>query len=435
MKQIVCVLLSCLLMGTQASLPASCQPFEVRLQSASVGSELVLGFDTLQQVLRLFSSGPTEDDFEDLGAQFLSEFDVDAIFTVLIPGFTSELDDAALLLNFRGLPILLTLPNIADDTLIFSIPDAGISETFTGVDRDASFAAFLSYLDANEKMLLNKILKASVKKSPVDPVAGNPSSLMSRMVGDNHRLMQRGLMYTQPCDDDCVYGWDRHYLQFNAFYHNYQLDGCYLYQVGGELTYAYLIGGRRNLQLMLDIPAALGRVGRAEVYQGSAALALKWSPTCRWTLTPIARVGGAFSGHLGGGALLASGAIGSDFVLKEEGTQIHLRNSIGWYQDVAVQLGDITLHPNIGVLGMKNGLGFLGGFCGLGSEWQSEVWVDCTNYLMEKVYAHYQVEVGTSLNLAPAWDRRFMEHFKLSMLALYAEHDLWGASARVSVEF
>ena len=72
--------------------------------------------------------------------------------------------------------------------LVISVPSADFTRTFTGDDRDASEEALQEWLDGNgdqsttdSQGALTTLLKEFVAASPVDPVAGNPNSLQSRM--------------------------------------------------------------------------------------------------------------------------------------------------------------------------------------------------------------------------------------------------------------
>jgi hypothetical protein len=74
------------------------------------------------------------------------------------------------------------------NVLVISVPSAGFTREFDGDDRDAAEEALQEWLDGNgdqsttdSQGALTTLLKEFVAASPVDPVAGNPKSLQSRM--------------------------------------------------------------------------------------------------------------------------------------------------------------------------------------------------------------------------------------------------------------
>lgn len=82
------------------------------------------------------------------------------------------------------------LQTTANSTAVtFLIPALGESVLFAAKDtRDGNIEDIREYLKSSGSDLLNRLQRDLVRASPVDPVAGNPSSMQSQMVfGDFDR--------------------------------------------------------------------------------------------------------------------------------------------------------------------------------------------------------------------------------------------------------
>ncbi len=123
---------------------------------------------------------------------FTADFDnVDDAFDQLtteklqegLPSYTDQ-SAATAVINYRGLPMNFTF-NANSPFLTLTIPELGVSETFEGATRDESKELLVEYLEGAGADTVNRIQKELARVSPVDPVAGNPSSLMGNMVSSN----------------------------------------------------------------------------------------------------------------------------------------------------------------------------------------------------------------------------------------------------------
>ena len=64
---------------------------------------------------------------------------------------------------------------------MLKVPSAGIEHTFTGATRDEAQDAVTEYFKGAGGSDVTKVLQAAVRETAIDPVAGNPDSLMSLM--------------------------------------------------------------------------------------------------------------------------------------------------------------------------------------------------------------------------------------------------------------
>lgn len=95
----------------------------------------------------------------------------------LIPSYTPT-SPASLNFNLRGILANTAFP-ANSTTLVVNIPQANITTTFTGATRNDSLALFKEFIrDAGNR---HGLLRAYARYSPIDPIAGNPNSLMAQM--------------------------------------------------------------------------------------------------------------------------------------------------------------------------------------------------------------------------------------------------------------
>ncbi len=108
----------------------------------------------------------------------------EASLELLIPTYT-PMSPISLDINLRG--IMAIGSYAANSTaLVVAIPQTGKVEVFAGATRDASFALFKEFVrDGGSK---HELLKAYAKYSPIDPIAGNPNSLLAQMAQSDYLL-------------------------------------------------------------------------------------------------------------------------------------------------------------------------------------------------------------------------------------------------------
>ena len=112
--------------------------------------------------------------------------DADSLETDFGPPYIPESSAVEALVDLRGVSARGSYA-LDSAALRFEVPAAGIDVTFDGVDRDASNDELEDWLKGDTSFPgapsadVQELLRAFVANSPVDPVAGNPNSLESRM--------------------------------------------------------------------------------------------------------------------------------------------------------------------------------------------------------------------------------------------------------------
>lgn len=266
----------------------------------------------------------------------------------LIPIYTPT-SAVAIGFNIRGLEALTSFAENST-TLNVYIPNANIIESFTGSTRDESLTLFKSFI--KEGRSLKKLLKAYARYSPIDPIAGNPNSLMNQM-GEADYLIGR-LSPLAGCE-----------CSFSAqpILHQFQLglnparsftDGYDTTIVTMPLRYSYSPDG--NWAVILDAPLSYLRNGGASSIVGSLGMGLRVPLTTDWSLTPIFRFGSGGTLDLCTSGNFASAGLTSVFNYSLSDYVVSLTNYGGYITSVNFWLTGLNFNYHMQKGIFKNGL-------------------------------------------------------------------------------
>lgn len=204
-------------------------------------------------------------------------------------------------LDLRGLAADASFDAFSN-TLRLQVPGAGIDVSFSGASRDEALANLEDWLEGDyasglaPEQAVTRLLQALVAHSPVDPVAGNPNSLQSRMFDADWRAGTDGPI-----------GPDHFGLNLGGgFYQGGDYDVAAI-----DLPIRARFGLGERVALMLDLPMVFTSTQGAWSGMGSAGLGVEVKPFSWWSLTPAARIGGVGSLDLGGLAAVYSGTLTS----------------------------------------------------------------------------------------------------------------------------
>jgi hypothetical protein len=228
--------------------------------------------------------------------------------TRIDPGYDPS-DAVSASLDLRGLRATLDFDALSNE-LRFAVPGAGIDVTFDSSSRDAALNDLQEWLEGDFSSssagdsAMTQLLQAIVAESPVDPVAGNPNSLQSRMFDADFRMGTGGAV--------SAYG-DGGFLPTIA---SLKLGGGFASagsyeQTSIDVPLRFGFGLGEKFGVAVDLPLAATSTQGAWTLLGSGALGLHVSPVANWTLTPAVRVGGVGSVDLGGLAAMYSGTLTS----------------------------------------------------------------------------------------------------------------------------
>ena len=142
-------------------------------------------FDLSVGVNNQVNSLPTQE-YSDVNALKSAFSQGDTLYRQINPAYTPT-SQANVTLNVRGLPVTASYA-ANSTTLNFTVNSLGIVETFTGATRADSNQQFVDFIKIEGNSILSRLLQGFVSNTPIDPVAGNPNSIMAKMSQDDYRL-------------------------------------------------------------------------------------------------------------------------------------------------------------------------------------------------------------------------------------------------------
>lgn len=251
--------------------------------------------------------------------------------------------------NIRGLEALTFFAENSTTLNVF-IPNANITESFTGSTRDESLTLFKDFI--KEGRSLKRLLKAYARYSPIDPIAGNPNSLMAQM-GEADYLLGH-LSPLAGCD--CSFSAQPILHQFQAGLNGGRAftDGYDTTVVTLPLRYSYSPDG--NWAVILDAPLTYLRNGGASSIVSSLGMGLRVPLTRDWSVTSIFRFGSGGSMDLCTTGNFASAGLTSVFNYPVCDYVVSLTNYGGYITSVNFWLTGLNYNYHMQKGIFKNGL-------------------------------------------------------------------------------
>ena len=148
----------CALAALVAPLTAKASLFDLHVVQLGTGIDQTVGFDSVMDIFDAYQDGTLNKYFA---------------------GY-SKTDNAVADLNFRGVPVKLTYTG-GGTNLHLQIPAIGYDKVFVGATQQETFSQFKEEMKKNANGLLKDLVTTTVKTTPYDAIAGNPSSLMNSM--------------------------------------------------------------------------------------------------------------------------------------------------------------------------------------------------------------------------------------------------------------
>jgi hypothetical protein len=272
--------------------------------------------------------------------------------------------------DLRGAPVLagyaLNSPAL---TVVFVDPTTGAtvtdnsgaacSFTYNGATRDASFATFDADTDGSgtpEADLLARCLSRSLARfSPVDPLAGNPFSLLGSMAKAALDLSEGGSLVEQDggansAGDPWIIG---------AAYSGGSADRFNLDRIDARVAKGWRVFEGNRARLKLDIPFSYTTVQGAAAYSGQIGLGLEMPLKDNvWSIEPRISYGIAFSGDQGTAGHIVQGTVTSRVAINGLGRgRFVIGNMIG-YSTTLNTPGDTNLNPEFNKFLFRNGLAY-----------------------------------------------------------------------------
>ena len=259
------------------------------------------------------------------------------------------LSPAAIDINLRGIFLLNSFA--ANSTaLVLEIPQANIVETFDGGTREASLILLKDFI--RDGGTNGRLFRAYAKFSPIDPIAGNPNSLMSQMAQADYLLGH--LSPLSGCN--CCWSAQPVIHQFQA--------GSYVgraFSNGFDTTIVtlpirYSFSPNQKWAFILDAPLSYFRNGGASSLFGSLAMGLRLPITSFWALTSTLRFGAGGTMDLCTAGAFVSPGLLSTIDFKVSDYVLSMTNYAGYTSSVNVWLTGINFNYHLHNYIFKNGI-------------------------------------------------------------------------------
>lgn len=209
----------------------------------------------------------------------LSSPEIKALIPIYTPVSPVSFD-----LNFRG---ILASAFFAENstTFVVNFTQLGVTKTFSGSTREESLGLFKEYIrDAGTH---HNLLKAYVRYSPIDPIAGNPNSLMAQMAQADYLVGHLSPL------SGCSCCWKAqpivNQIQVGTYADRSFAGGFDTTSV--TLPFRYSYSPDLDHALILDTPLTYLRNGGASSLVGSIGIGYHIPVINGWSLTPIVRFG------------------------------------------------------------------------------------------------------------------------------------------------
>ncbi len=272
----------------------------------------------------------------------------DSRLQALIPLYT-PISAAQAQLNLHGLKAIAFYPALST-ALTFQESCSGTNETFQGTTRDDSQKLLRKFLEGSGGSQVTKILRCLVSKSPVDPVAGNPNSLIAAMARND---------YLAGTTTDAG---DKNLLGIGLFAGSSEASGFRTTSASLPINYVITIPNpsKPPYALIFDLPIRYINVAGADVVDGSFGFGVRIPILRRWVVTPMMRAGIVGSVDAGSVQKTYSGSVTSKVDFYYQDLRLSVNNMVGYYTTDNVNIGKIHINYDVENVILRNGLALEG---------------------------------------------------------------------------
>lgn len=332
-------------------------------------------------------------------------------------------------IGYRGLPMVFSYPTAGSTELVFEVPSLAIHRSFTGATRDASADQLEEFLKSEGAGLLNRIQKSLIAKSPVDPIAGNPSSLMGTLVAGQ---FESGFMdqtsNIQPVSAAAAAAGassetveQDNLIALGARFGRFTADGKNSNVVTLPLGYSFRPDGGRLKSVDVSLPITVADVEGAKSGNAALGVGLTFGINDRWSLTPAVGAGLVGSEDLGSAGAVGSGSLTSAYTIPMDGYSLNIGNMVGYFETLAFSYGDYDFNPGVANTVLRNGImaSVPGTF--RGKDVATEYWAVDTRYLGDDLYSEFYDEIGISFGFAKTEERRLENYLRVGASYLWGD--------------
>lgn len=313
-----------------------------------------------------------------------------------LPGYNGT-QAVSLVANYRGVRINFSYAGAGSTTLVMSIPDIGVNESFTGSTREDSQDMLTDWMKKNGASAVEKLMKKLAEVSPSDPIAGNPNSLMSQNVATSFNYGFSDVVKSKNYTPESQKG---NVVSLSAQYFAMKDGDISSKKYALPLSYSVVSDSNPDRKLNILVPVAMTDVEGAKAAELGFGLSANLPVTQNWTLTPAVLYGVTGSVDLGSLGQVGTASITSAYKIKAPGGLVGIGNMLGYTRTLKLYSGEYAYDPGIRNVVFKNGLLYDIDMSNVASNTSLELFANHTQFTGTKLYTNSYVETGFSYGFA-----------------------------------
>jgi len=363
----------------------------------------------------------------------LDSFDSSALEDTF-SGFNADTDIAQATLNFRGLEMQLSYPELNGSALVLSIPSLGINEQFLGASREESSDLMTDYFKGKNSDTLKEILKALTAVSAIDPLAGNPNSLMSVMVADDFDVGMSDNETTNDIKNLSSEAAQDNQVGYGLRFDNFDVDGRDVKSYNLPLSYTIRMDSNPRHQVRISMPVSYSETNAARTYKLGLGIAYSFPVAKSWSLTPSVSYGIIGSPDLASAGAVLGMSLTSRYQWNlDSGSSIVMGNSVGQYETQSLEFDDYDLNPEISNTVYTNGVSYN---FGLTKHVKATILLTDTMFSGDTLYVERSDEIGIVFSPQSSGSKLLDSHAKIGFSYIVTDADnLDGFRLRFSSSF
>ncbi len=423
-KKFIVVLIASFVTALPA-MSASLYGIEITVYDASAPAMTAtesLSFDTVEELYDAVDETELADLFETADVMYIGND--------LGMGSRAEAE-----INYRGIPVFLGY-EMNSNRLTFKVERIGVDLTFEGVSRDDSLDELEDFLEGQGSDIINDINKLLVAESPVDPLAGNPSSLLGSTV---HNAFSTATDTGQKPVNAGAGAGDAKSGGLAGLGARF---GKYTYAGNNVTAFTFPFGYSRKTEtgkeISFNVPIVYVKTESAESYKIALELSSKLPVTEQWSLTPMIGYGLVGSEDLVSAGQLGSLALTSVYEFNRHttanGWTFSVANMAGLYKTFPIEISGVEIDPDLSNQVAKNDL--------IGTRIHTlfnriattQIYLTDTRFFGDELYSEQYNEIGVFIK--PRYEGSGLgRYFGINSTYLFGEGDVEGFRLSLSYQF
>ena len=311
----------------------------------------------------------------------------------LFPGYT-ENSAVASSARLLGVNALLDFAN-GSKTLTLRIPDIGLNQSFTGINRRESAILLRNYLK-NNPQLYGDLQRRQIATSPLSPITGTGGVLGQAILADFSSSFTDSATRIATSQSNAAQG-SQSVIGAGVLISNHSVAGADVRSVSVPLSYTVRndIDPRRQAL----VRAAFGELDSAgsKSYQGRLSAGYRFPMSDAWVLTPMLGASVAGSKDAAFYVGVFHGSLASTYTWEFENFDVTMGNMLGYYQSFSPPGKSFATDPGIRTTAIVNGLFLSQPVSFGGSKLSMEYGVSDTRLSGNNLYQNNSQEVSISL--------------------------------------